>query len=97
MGEYAVYCQDTTNRPLLVFYRSHIEPGQASYMRGIQIVRSGISKEAVIAMHYNPVAEPREYASFIAWDFKNKVVRDISTALKAITNYFTKSKIRTAF
>jgi hypothetical protein len=75
------------------FYRSHVEPGQASYMRGIQIVRSGVTKEALIAMHDRPVAEPREYASFIAWDFKDKIIREISTAPDAIANYFTKSEL----
>jgi hypothetical protein len=75
------------------FYRYHVEPQQAGYMRGIQIVRSGISKEALIAMHNNPVTEPREYASFIAWDFKNKIVREVSTAPNAIANYFTKSEL----
>ena len=75
------------------FYRFHIEPEHASYMRGVQIVRSGISKERLIAMHDHAIAEPRKYASFIAWDFKNKTVREISTAPTAIANYFTKSDL----
>jgi hypothetical protein len=75
------------------FCRLHVEPEHAGYSRGIQIVRSRISKEALIAMHGNPVAEPREYASFIAWDFKNKILREISTAPNAIANYFTQSEL----
>lgn len=39
------------------FYRSHIESGQASYTRGVQIVRSRISKEALVTMHDHPDAE----------------------------------------
>jgi hypothetical protein len=76
-----------------LFYRSHIEPGHASYMRGVHIVHTGTSKEAVIKRLDCSVEEQREYASFIAWDFKNKILRQISTAPSAIANYFTKSEL----
>ena len=75
-----------------LFYRSHIERGYASYLRGVHIVRSATSKEAVIKrLDYSP--EEREYASFIAWDFKNGVLKEISTAPTGIANYFTKSDL----
>jgi hypothetical protein len=62
-------------------------------MRGAHIAQSAISKDAVITRHNYSVKEQREYASFIAWDFKNKVLRDISTAPSATANYFTKSDL----
>jgi len=75
-----------------LFYRSHIESGHASYMRGGQIVRSLTSKETVRERH-SSFGEPeeRKYASFIAVDWKNRVVREISTAPGHTANYFTKS------
>ncbi len=76
-----------------VFYRSHIEAGRASYMRGAQIVHSATSKDAVIRTFDFKADEPRDYASFIAWDFKNNVIREISTAPSAIANYFTESDL----
>jgi hypothetical protein len=76
-----------------LFYRSHIEPSHASYMRGAHISQSAISKDAIIKRLDYSAEEPREYASFIAWDFKNKELRQISTAPSAIANYFTKSDL----
>jgi len=76
-----------------LFYRSHVESGHASYMRGVHIVHPAISKEAIIKRFDHSVEKEREYASFIAWDFKNKVLREISTAPSAIANYFTKSNL----
>jgi hypothetical protein len=76
-----------------LYYRAHIEPNHASYMRGVQIVYPRISKEDLIKkVEYSP-DQQREYASFIAWDFKNGIVSDISTAPTAIANYFTKSAL----
>ncbi|HVB57401.1 MAG TPA: hypothetical protein VNE63_13390 [Candidatus Acidoferrales bacterium] len=77
----------------ILFYRSHIEPGHASYMRGCQIVRTLTSRETVIKRHDLSQSEEREYASFIAHDWKNKIVREISTAPGETTNYFTKSEL----
>jgi hypothetical protein len=75
-----------------LFYRSHIEAGHASYMRGCQIVRPVGTKEAIInRLDYSK--EERQYASFIAFDFKNKVVREISTAPGETANYFTDSHL----
>jgi hypothetical protein len=77
-----------------MFYRSHIEPGHASYMRGCQIVHSLVSKESLIKRHDFPgPQEEKKYASFIAHDWKNRVVKEISCAPGHIANYFTKSDL----
>ena len=76
-----------------LFYRSHTEPGHASYMRGCQIVRSMATKEAIIKRHDFSEPEEREYASFIAYDWKNRVVREISCAPGQTANYFTESNL----
>jgi hypothetical protein len=76
-----------------VYYRSHLEAGYASYMRGFQIVRSFTTKESII-YRFDPAAvEDRQYASFIAYDWKNKLVREISCAPGQTANYFTKSDL----
>jgi hypothetical protein len=81
-----------TEEPNL-FYRSHIEPGHASYMRGCQIVPALTAKEEILKLHECSQPEEREYASFIALDFKNKVIREISTAPGETANYFTESAL----
>jgi hypothetical protein len=81
-----------TNDPDL-FYRSHVEPGHASYMRGCQIVHSLTSKETIRKRHDFSEPEEREHASFIAQDWKNGVVREVSCAPGETANYFTKSDL----
>jgi hypothetical protein len=76
-----------------LFYRKHVEPGHASYMRGCQIVSSSMSKESVARDFWRPSGEKREYESFIAHDWKNSVVRKISCAPGKTANYFTKSDL----
>jgi len=76
-----------------LYYRSHVESGHASYMRGVHIVRSATSEKAIIEGFDHSVKEQREYASFIAWDFKNRALREISSAPSSIVNYFTKSDL----
>jgi len=81
-----------TNEPDL-FYRSHVEPGYASYMRGCQIVKSSVSKETIRRRHDIGYREERKYASFVAVDWKNNVVTEISTAPGETANYFTESTL----
>src|SRR6266478_1987706 len=84
----------STKEPDL-FYRSHVEPGHASYMRGCQIVSSLTPKEAILRRHHNwgEDEEEKQYASFIALDWKNTVVQEISCAPGSTANYFTKSDL----
>jgi len=82
-----------TNEPDL-FYRSHVESGHASYMRGCQIVRSGVSKEMLIKRHdFSERDKEKQYASFIAYDWKNNLVKEISCAPGQTANYFTESQL----
>lgn len=87
LGNHETFSEDR------LFYRSHIEPGYASYMRGVQIIHSELSKDEVIGRLDHSVEKHREYASFLAWDWKNGVLREVSTAPDAIANYFTKSDL----
>ena len=76
-----------------IHYRSHVEPGYASYLRGIQLVRSLATRDQVADRHDQTTAKERQYASFIAKDWKNNVIREISCEPGQTANYFTKSDL----
>ena len=76
-----------------LFYRKHVEPGHTSYMRGCQIMSSSMSKESIARDFWRPSSERREYESFIAHDWKNNVVKEMSCAPGKTANYFTDSDL----
>ncbi len=61
-------------------------------MRGCDIVRTSISKEAIIN-RFDPSSEHKQYASFIAQDWKNRTITEISCAPGKTANYFTQSNL----
>jgi hypothetical protein len=71
-----------------IFYRRKIAPSHAAYTRGVQIVRLRRSPQEIYEEIKGGRSSNRNYASFIAWDWRNKCVRRISTDPKATTNYF---------
>jgi hypothetical protein len=76
-----------------LFFRAHIEAGYASYIRGCQVIPSQVTKEDIIE-EFHPGSEGNEqYASFIAHDWKNQVVMEVSCAPGATANYFTHSDL----
>lgn len=75
-------------------YRSHVEPGYASYSRGLQLVRPLATKEQILRRYdHMEVRKERQYTSFIAQDWKNNVIREVSCAPDATSNYFTESDL----
>ena len=71
------------------FYKRSID-GPAAYTRGVQIIRPRRSEEVV---HKDIVdgwfgQKSKQYVEFIAYDWRNEVVRKISTDPKETTNYF---------
>ena len=76
-----------------LLYEFGIVAGQASFRRGCQIVRPLMELADLKKQYTWPHEDPREYASFIAYDWKNRVVTEISTAPGATANYFTKSAL----
>jgi hypothetical protein len=76
-----------------VFYDFGLVPGQGSFRRGCQIVRPLMQWEELHKRYGWPREDKREYASFVAQDWKNGVVREISCAPGATANYFTKSDL----
>lgn len=76
-----------------LFFRKHVEPGHASYMRGCQIVYSQVSKESIVDEFHPGSRRNAQYASFIAQDWRHNEIREISCAPGATANYFVKSDL----
>ena len=76
-----------------VYYRMGRNPGTASYLRGFQIIRPSLSKREVIRRHGIGWDKERQYATFIAHDWKNGVVHECSCDPKFLGNYFVKSDL----
>lgn len=75
-------------------FRLRVEPGHASYSRGFQIIRSKDTVGAVLRrLQGLDRTEPKQYATFIAHDWKHKELREISCSPDALGNYFVKSEL----
>ena len=73
-GEFRGWPQSQETQQVLdvdLYYRSLIALGHGSFIRGFQIVRSQISKEMLFNHFGDKEQGEREYASFIAYDWKN--------------------------
>jgi len=68
------------------FYRRKVIPHHAGYVRGVQIIRIRRSRESIFSSmtssHRN-----KQYVDFIAYDWLNKCVTQISTDPAAATSY----------
>ena len=73
-------------------YDLTIQPEVGSYLRGIQIV-SPLETKAEIHRRLRHGSEPTQYATFIAHDWKNDVIAEVSCAPGATANYFTESEL----
>jgi hypothetical protein len=77
-----------------IFGRLVVEPGYGSYARGIQIADIRIDKQQLIKTWGRSIdEEKKEYATFIAHDWKNKVTKEISCNPSGLGNYFVKSDL----
>lgn len=92
--------QDADNRSALgdgksIFGTLTKSGNQASYSRGIQIGTPRSSKREYIDRFWKHAnaGEEKQYATFVAYDWKNKRVADISCAPSALANYFTQSDL----
>ena len=74
-----------------IYYRIGQNFGEASYLRGFQIIRSALSKKDVIGRHGFGEPKVRQYATFIANDWKHGTVRECSCDPKQLGNYFVTS------
>jgi hypothetical protein len=72
------------------FYRRKVMPGYAAYTRGVQVIRLRRSPHAIFTGITDGWfgKKNKQYAQFIAYDWRNKRVTKISTDPAATTNYF---------
>jgi hypothetical protein len=73
-----------------LFYRQKVVPAHAAYTRGIQIIRPRRPQRVIYqALGANWFKEKsREYAEYVAFDWRNNRIAKISTDPSATTNYF---------
>ncbi|MCY3728732.1 MAG: hypothetical protein OXF97_07035 [Nitrospira sp.] len=73
-----------------LFYRQKVDPGQAAYTRGVQIIRPRRPKTEI----FEPLKRSwsgnkgGKYVEFVAYDWRNQRIANISTDPSATTNYF---------
>lgn len=71
-----------------------VQSGVGSYSRGVQLIEATRSVKSVIDEIWGTHGESeREYASFIAQDWKNNRIAEISCGPGATANYFTNSDL----
>ncbi len=78
-----------------IFGHLTVEPGIGSYSRGVQISRANVSKSQIIEHSWggSTKEKDKQYASYIAQDWKNKVTKEISCNPDCLANYFTESDL----
>ena len=71
-------------------FRKRVMVGIASYAKGVHVRRTTLTTEALAQQFEKSIGgdKEREYASFLAWDFRHKKIHEISTAPEATDNYF---------
>ena len=72
------------------FYRQKVDTGKAAYSRGVQIIRPSRPKSEIFSLMRECWSGRREkqYVEFVAWDWRNKSIVNISTDPAATTNNF---------
>jgi hypothetical protein len=78
------------NQELSLYFRSHREGANGSWLRGVQIIRPHLSSEEFGKYLYDKDREPKQYASFLTGDWKNKRLTGVSCAPDAMASYFVK-------
>ena len=71
------------------FYRQKIDLGQAAYTRGVQIIRPSRPKAEIFSSLKGSWSggKGEKYVEFVAYDWRNKRITNISTDPSATTNY----------
>jgi hypothetical protein len=81
-----------TREKHVAFY-SHIENGHGSYRRGVQLIWPVSTKDDLLETFGPGTKRDSRYASFIAHDWKHKVVKELSCNPDCLGNYFVESDL----
>jgi hypothetical protein len=76
------------NQELGLYYHSHREGANGSWIRGVQIIRPRLTSEEFGKYLYKKSRQPKRYESFLAQDWKNKRIAEVSCAPDALASYF---------
>ena len=73
-----------------IFFRQKIDPKKAAYTRGVQVLQPKRSNGEIFSSIKGEPTErdDSQYIEFLAYDWRNKCVTNISTDPKDTTNYF---------
>ncbi len=78
------------NHEISLYFRFHREGANGSWLRGVQIIRPHLSAVEFGKYLYDKEREPKQYASFLTQDWKNKRLTEVSCAPDAMASYFVK-------
>jgi hypothetical protein len=81
------------DQKLSLYFRSHREGPNGSWLRGIQIIRPRLSSEGFGRVLYDKGREPKQYASFLTHDVKNNRILEVSCAPDAMASFFDKDSL----
>ncbi|WP_133406875.1 hypothetical protein [Parashewanella tropica] len=76
-----------------IFGSLNVVKGIGSYSRGFQISDIATPKDLIISNVWGNSEEEKEYCSYIAQDWKNKEIKEISCNPSCLANYFTESDL----
>lgn len=76
-----------------IWYYIECLDSYASYLRGFQIIRSMLSQKDPLGRHGFGQSNDRQYATFIAHDWKHETVRECSCDPEQLGNYFVESDL----
>jgi len=78
----------TRDQELGLYFCSHREGRNGTWIRGMQVIRPLLSAEGFGKYLYDKDRQPKQYASFLTLDWKNKRVTEVSCAPNAMASYF---------
>jgi hypothetical protein len=78
-----------------IFGKLAVSEGYGSYSRGIQVQNIAVPKQKIIDDTWgkSKTEKEKKYATFIAFDFKNKRVAEISCGPRYLASYFEESHL----
>ncbi|MGA2888205.1 MAG: hypothetical protein ABSE51_09160 [Terracidiphilus sp.] len=76
------------NQELSLYLHSHREGVNGSWLRGVQIIRPRLSSEGFGQYLYDKYQQPKQYATFLTEDWKNKRITEVCCAPNAMASYF---------
>ncbi len=76
-----------------LYFAVAVQQSQGGYMRGVQIIHPSDDRGTILKRLAGEREQVKQYASFIAFDFKHDTVKEISCCPDAAANYFTQSDL----